>query len=365
MNRFIGTCRALLLTAATVFACSAQAQSFYATMPRPDNYAGLLFATLNNEGQMVGWAYGKYEYKHWFLTGPDALGLTELPYAVKALNDSGQLLLGDSITGPNGAGLISLGTLGGELTSGTVLNNAGQVAGTSTTADGTQHVFLTGPNGSHMNDLGTIPGAVFSDVIDLNEEGQIIGRAYMADGSMKSFTGDASGLRSLDWVDDLGYVQAINDRGQLLGNGFDGHAFTATIAGDSFAALAFDGVAQGFNNAGQIIGTRGTSKLYGGDRYAWVTGAGGEGFYDLNVETEVDPLVHVANIFWIPMGINERGQIAVMDYSKRTFLVSPVPEPQSLSMALLGVAVISGIGALRARVRAKRLQQKPMGYRQR
>ena len=52
------------------------------------------------------------------------------------------------IMGPNGAGMRDLGTLGGSDSFVTSMNDAGQVVGSSTTANGvTLHAFITGPMG--------------------------------------------------------------------------------------------------------------------------------------------------------------------------------------------------------------------------
>jgi probable HAF family extracellular repeat protein len=348
LGRWLRRVAALGMAAAGV---AAQASTFSAVMPQPAGYAGLLYGSLNNQGQLVGWASDSMDRAHLFLTGPDASGITNLGLGSRstpAINDAGQLLFADHLSGPNGSGSTALGTLGGGWTLATALNNAAQVAGVSTTADGSKHVFLTGANAAGMQDLGTVAGAVDLLVVDLNEAGQLVGRATMADGSVRSFIGDAGGLHMLDWVDSRGSVQALNDAGQLLGNGADGRPFIANLADDSFKALAFLGTATGFNDAGQVVGYTGSALVHGGDRYAFATGAGGDGFFDLTLETAVDPAVHVANIFWIPTGINDRGQIAVMDYSKRTFLISAVPEPETWALALLGLAVV-GVVARRGR----------------
>ena len=42
------------------------------------------------------------------------------------------------------------------------INDAGQVAGTSLTAEGLSHAFITGPDGMGMRDLGTLGGTSYS-----------------------------------------------------------------------------------------------------------------------------------------------------------------------------------------------------------
>src|SRR6187551_1555677 len=76
-----------------------------------------------------------------------------------------------------------IGTLGGDLTEVSGINDAGQVAGASVTAGGPVHAFITGPDGMGMRDLGTLGGTGrldFSESQGINDAGQVVGHSYMA-----------------------------------------------------------------------------------------------------------------------------------------------------------------------------------------
>ncbi|MBL0009895.1 MAG: hypothetical protein IPP22_00480 [Nitrosomonas sp.] len=84
------------------------------------------------------------------------------------------------ITGPNGTGIRDLGTLGGDHSSASAVNDSGQVVGSSDvskTAPFYTHAFITGPNGVGMTDLGTpdIPGVYDSAAFNINNSGQVTG----------------------------------------------------------------------------------------------------------------------------------------------------------------------------------------------
>ena len=138
-------------------------------------------------------------------------------------------------------GMVDLGTLGGSMSSGADVNGAGQVVGYSTTASGEQHAF-SWTQARGMVDLGTLGGTTSSASI-VNDSGQVVGTSTTASGAQRVFS----------WTPSSGMV----DIGTLGGA-------NAHIGGNSLRAL---------NNAGQVVGWSDTAD---GASHAFVwTSAGG------------------------------------------------------------------------------------------
>src|SRR5262245_47152693 len=66
-----------------------------------------------------------------------------------------------------------LGTLGGDSSEASAINNAGQVVGWSTNASGATRGFLYA--GGATTDLGTLPGGTDSFATGINDLGQVVG----------------------------------------------------------------------------------------------------------------------------------------------------------------------------------------------
>ena len=136
-------------------------------------------AAINDRGWVVGDSDTAQDGPHAFLWRRGRvldLGRPgEMSFAVD-VNDRGQVLLlrgGRSVLWQDGRE-TDLGDLGGDHTTAVALNERGQVAGRSETADGTVHAFLW--DSGRMIDLGARAGDVPSAATDLNERGQVIGR---------------------------------------------------------------------------------------------------------------------------------------------------------------------------------------------
>jgi probable HAF family extracellular repeat protein len=139
--------------------------------------------------------------------------------------------------------LKDLGTLPGFNSSqGQAVNDAGQVAGFSYTAEpigppGPPHAFLSGPGGGALQDLGTL-GGTSSGAFGVNGSGQVVGYAYTASGAEHAFfyTGgqmlDLNSLIAPGSGFTLVSARGISDTGYITGVGTaaDGsqHAFLLT-----------------------------------------------------------------------------------------------------------------------------------------
>jgi probable HAF family extracellular repeat protein len=139
----------------------------------------------------------------------------------------------------------SLGTLGGDTSSSTDINNLNLIVGFSAKKTGAEHGFIYGSllPGSKMKDLGTL-GGTNSIAASINDKGVIVGqadtRATIRTGLSDAFV-DILGAKMFDlnnlipseaqshW--DLVQALSINQRGQIAGIGLENgspHAFLLT-----------------------------------------------------------------------------------------------------------------------------------------
>jgi probable HAF family extracellular repeat protein len=139
--------------------------------------------------------------------------------------------------------LIDLGTLGGESSFATAMNDRGAVVGRAQTADGAYHGFVW--RDGAMADLG-----LFSPM-DINNRGQIVGTRDDADGAYLWSRGTLLPLGSLR------FATAINDRGQVVGlRAVDGGLDVPALWSKGIVrTLPLDTVSD-INNRSQISGGR-------------------------------------------------------------------------------------------------------------
>jgi len=341
------------------------------------------------------------------LAGPQYT-VTVLPgnFGGWAINNAGQIAGAFSAgDGTVHAGLLfrdtitDLGTRGGRSGYAYALNEAGQVTGVAETSDGIEHVFLY--SGARMIDSGPA-GSGYSAGYGINASGEVVGRYQRADGAVQPFlysNGELKDLGNLG-TGNFGGAYGINDAGTVVGESVispELHArFHPFVYEDGqMTALGtldnreFNG-ARAINNAGQVAGYSegpggpmhaflyengvmtdlgtfggrhleigdinelgmivGTGQPYEEDRYLGFLYAGGE---LLDLSTLIDP----ASGWEIrsATGINDLGQIvgwgcrADECSSLLLNLVSPVPEPDTYALLLIGLGLVAGVKRRQAR----------------
>jgi probable HAF family extracellular repeat protein len=192
---------------------------------------------------------------------------------------------------------VDLGTLGGESSAATGLNDATpvQVVGQSDNALGQQRAFLWS-NGA-MQDLGTLGGS-FSQASDINDGGQVVGRSHVF--------GDRTEHAFL-WTNG-----AMQDLGTL------GGAWS---------------IALGINNGGQVVGHALTAAPAAEHAFLWQNGA----MLDLN--SLLPP--GTGWVLVLARAINDRGQIVgegLLNGEQRAFLLSPAPPTAPSLLTIAGAS---------------------------
>lgn len=178
----------------------------------------------------------------------DAAAPTEPPEHIATTST----LLSSAVPSPYVA--IDLGTLGGVYSTATDVNDAGQVVGTSLTADDEFHPFLW--DGS-MQDLGTLSGP-HGDAWAINASGSVVGtsggRGFLWDGSEMRDLGSLGG----------GHTRAddISDAGVVVGS-------SQTTLGGPLHAFSWDGE---LHEHGTFEG--GSTFVHGSNEHGQFVGAG-------------------------------------------------------------------------------------------
>ena len=212
------------------------------------------------------------------------------PAAALAVNSSGQVVGSSSTSDPvperhafmwtQSEGMTDLGTLGGDFSAATDVNELGQVVGNSDIPDGRTHGF-SWTQAEGMVDFGTLGGA-YSYAFDVNDNGQATGQSSTAsdDDHAYSWT-QGGGMVDLGTLGgSISRAFSINGHGQIAGDSStedgDLHAFSWTQSGGMADLGTLGGSNSGaaaVNDSGQVVGS---AELVDGPRHAFSwTQAGG------------------------------------------------------------------------------------------
>ena len=293
-----------------------------------------------------------------------------------ALNDFGET------TGESGTGSITIGyhafwgtsdgtiedieSYATDISEGTLINNAGQIAGTTTVfpwggGAGTSTPFRYTP-GVGMEPLDSLDGT-FRNVVDMNESGDVVGR-YHSEAAYRAYIyTDEGGMQDLGSLGSAStYVHDINDEGQVVGVSWNEDNWRraylwedgvmqdlGTLGGDSSRAYYV-------NSAGVVVGEARTEDgtwhafRYSADRgmeplpamegmkscaATWVTDTGmitgwwqdedfrQRAFYYTDDEGIVDIGLDIGDTMWTgPVAANDAGQILLWKLEEAIYDVS-------------------------------------------
>ena len=204
----------------------------------------------------------------------------------------------------NGA-VTELGTLGGRDSFATDINDAGVIVGRSHVDENyfATHAFIY-ENGV-MTDLGVPAGATSSAALSVSEDGSVLGRAYLPNGTAKSFlyhdgvTTDLSGIFTRTVAD-------MNGSGTILGESNEGFLL--------------------YNKQGQVV--------------------------NLSLEVAQTTGSTLSQVF----AIGDNGTVGAeicngLGCTLALMIPSPVPEPETYGMLLAGLGVVGWVGRRRASAR--------------
>jgi probable HAF family extracellular repeat protein len=302
---------------------------------------------LNNKGHLTGSADtpdGRFPGFFWEngrirpvgIDGINAFGINDRDEVVGSVELSGQQNFHAVVWREDGH-LTDLGTLFGDVGSSLALsiNNKSQIVGYSIPAtpinpNGQEHATLW--DGSRITDLGTLPGGHFSTARSINDRGQIVGTSETADGQEHTVLWQRGEITDIGTLGGKkSYPFGINNRGQVIGESqtVDGkdHAFV-WVEGRMFDLNLLLGLGDTLlgslvlNDREQLVGI-----TFGDDNLRHPFLLDHWRMIDINSLLPPGTGLMLDNV----AGINDRGQIAVLDSHAniRSFLMTPAHDAKN------------------------------------